>query len=126
MGSEVSSNILIFGGTGYIGSYMVKASIYNGHPTYVYSRPDCLKTDLLQEFQSMGVKLIKGALPHPGNVPVAILHSIFVKGVLISYKLAEDDLEASRLYPDLKYTTIEQLLDIFLHNPPKPASAAFE
>ncbi|XP_059631976.1 eugenol synthase 1-like [Cornus florida] len=315
MESEVSSKILVFGGTGYIGSYMVKASIYNGHPTYVYSRPDCPKTDLLQEFQSMGVTLIKGGLdeheklvsvlrqvdvvisvlaapqvldqlkiidaikvagnikrffpsdfgceedrvialppfqamldskkkirraieaaqipytfvsancfgayfvnyllhphdpqrdditvygtgeakavlnyeediatytikvatdprtcnrvviyrpspnivsqlelislwekktgrmfkrvhvsedeivklsetlPHPGNIPVAILHSIFVKGVLMSYELAEDDLEASKLYPDLKYTTIEQLLDIFLHNPPKPASAAFE
>ncbi|KAK4391226.1 Eugenol synthase 1 [Sesamum angolense] len=29
------SKILVFGGTGYIGSYIVKASIKFGHPTYV-------------------------------------------------------------------------------------------
>ncbi|CAK9149871.1 unnamed protein product [Ilex paraguariensis] len=43
------SKILIFGGTGYIGSYMVKASIKLGHPTYVYSRPNSTKIDLLNE-----------------------------------------------------------------------------
>ena len=33
------SKILIFGGTGYIGKFMVKASIFLGHPTYVDARP---------------------------------------------------------------------------------------
>ena len=52
------SKILIFGGTGYIGSYLVKASIKLAHPTYVYSRPNSTKTEVLNEFQSLGVKLV--------------------------------------------------------------------
>ncbi|OMO92111.1 NmrA-like protein [Corchorus olitorius] len=74
-----------------------------------------------------GEELVKlsETLPHPDNVPVSVLHSIFVKGVLLNFELRENDLEASCLYPDHDYTTIDQLLDVFLVNPPKPASAAF-
>lgn len=53
------SKILIIGGTGYIGSYMVKASIKLGHPTYVYSRPNSSKKELLNEFESMGAVIVK-------------------------------------------------------------------
>lgn len=53
------SKILIFGGTGYIGKHLVKASIKLGHPTYVYSRPDSDKTNILTEFKSMGVKIVE-------------------------------------------------------------------
>ncbi|CAK9149870.1 unnamed protein product [Ilex paraguariensis] len=65
-------------------------------------------------------------LPHPDNIPVSILHSLFVKGVTINFDIGSNEIDASRLYPDLQFTTVEQLLDIFLYNPPKPASAAFE
>ncbi|KAI3434237.1 uncharacterized protein J3R85_006694 [Psidium guajava] len=45
----------------------------------------------------------------------------------MSYEINEDDLEASRLYPEMQYTAIDQLLDIFLTGPPEPpATAAFE
>ncbi|KAK6240560.1 hypothetical protein SCA6_005949 [Theobroma cacao] len=64
-------------------------------------------------------------LPFPDNIPVSILHSLFVKGDLLNYELGENDLEASSLYPDHEYTTIDQLLDVFLVDPPKPAFAAF-
>ncbi|KAK7259751.1 hypothetical protein RIF29_25365 [Crotalaria pallida] len=70
------------------------------------------------------VKLSK-TLPPPQDIPVALLHSIFVKGDLVNFDLGEDDLEASHLYPDYKYTSINQLLDIFLVDPPAPAFAAF-
>ncbi|KAG5034919.1 eugenol synthase 1-like [Glycine soja] len=66
------------------------------------------------------------ALPPPHNIPVPILHSVFVRGDLVNFELRENDLEASSLYPDYNYTSIHQLLDIFLANPPTPASAAFE
>ncbi|RVW67263.1 Eugenol synthase 1 [Vitis vinifera] len=66
------------------------------------------------------------ALPNPQNIPVAILHSIFVKGVLMNFEIGEDDIEVSKLYPDINYHTIDQLLHIFLTNPPSPCSAAFE
>ncbi|KAI6670853.1 hypothetical protein NL676_005738 [Syzygium grande] len=65
-------------------------------------------------------------LPPPENIPVSILHSIFVKGDMMSYEISEDDLEASRLYPEMQCTTIDQLLDIFLTNPPEPARSALE
>ncbi|KAH8490099.1 hypothetical protein Peur_065639 [Populus x canadensis] len=66
------------------------------------------------------------SLPHPQNIPVSILHSLFVKGDIMGFELGEDDLEASGLYPDLEFRTIDQLLDIFLTSPPDPAAAAFE
>ncbi|KAM7507589.1 hypothetical protein LguiA_018042 [Lonicera macranthoides] len=65
------------------------------------------------------------SLPDPENIPVAILHSVFVKGDTTNFDLGENDIEASTLYPDLQYTTIDQLLEIFLYNPLKPFSAAF-
>ncbi|KAH6776629.1 hypothetical protein C2S52_014190 [Perilla frutescens var. hirtella] len=64
-------------------------------------------------------------LPEPENIPVAILHSVFIKGVTTDYDFSENDVEASTLYPDLKFTTVDEVLDVFLHDPPKPASAAF-
>jgi hypothetical protein len=67
---------------------------------------------------------VVAALPPPNDIPISILHSIFIKGQTI-FELGEEDMEASRLYPDYEYTTIDQLLDIFLVNPPKPAAAAF-
>ena len=65
-------------------------------------------------------------LPPPHNIPVSILHSVFVKGDLVNFELGEDDLEASQLYPNYNYMSIDQLLDKFLVDPPPPASAAFE
>ncbi|XP_024021055.1 eugenol synthase 1 [Morus notabilis] len=66
-------------------------------------------------------------LPDPDNIPVSILHSVFVKGELMSFEIGDQDaiLEASQLYPDDKYTSIDERLDIFVVDPPKPASAAF-
>ncbi|KAL5555136.1 hypothetical protein UlMin_037372 [Ulmus minor] len=64
-------------------------------------------------------------LPFPENIPVAILHNIFIKGDQMSFELTEKDLEASMLYPHYKYTTVDNLLDICLAAPPKPKLAAF-
>ncbi|KAL6992938.1 Isoeugenol synthase 1, partial [Sarracenia purpurea var. burkii] len=53
------SKILIFGATGYLGKYLVRASVSMGHPTFAYLRPikpnsDPFKLQLHQEFQSLG------------------------------------------------------------------------
>uniref|UniRef100_A0A7N0UIS9 NmrA-like domain-containing protein n=1 Tax=Kalanchoe fedtschenkoi TaxID=63787 RepID=A0A7N0UIS9_KALFE len=64
-------------------------------------------------------------LPHPDNIPVGVLHNIFVKGDQMSFDLTEDDLEASKLYPDYKYTSVDELLDISLTNPHNPKRASF-
>ncbi|KAB1219423.1 Eugenol synthase 1 [Morella rubra] len=64
-------------------------------------------------------------LPPPQDIPVSSVHSVFVRGDLMNFELREDDIEASKLYPDFQFTTIDQLLDIFLANPPQPATASF-
>ncbi|KAL5778811.1 hypothetical protein ACOSQ2_009548 [Xanthoceras sorbifolium] len=56
---------------------------------------------------------------------LSILHSLFVKGDLMSFELGKEDNQASKLYLDSKFTIIHQLLDIFFIDPPKPATAAF-
>jgi len=43
----------------------------------------------------------------------------------MSYEIDDDDLEVSTMYPEMQLTTIDQLLDIFLTDPPEPARAAF-
>lgn len=58
------NKILVFGGTGYIGKYMVKASISLGYPTFVYTRPintksPSSKIQLCDEFNSLGVTLVE-------------------------------------------------------------------
>ncbi|KAA8538611.1 hypothetical protein F0562_028195 [Nyssa sinensis] len=62
-----ASKILIFGGTGYIGKFIVRASMMMGNPTYVYGRQltptsNPSKISLHNEFQSMGVTIIQGEL----------------------------------------------------------------
>ncbi|XP_022724258.1 isoeugenol synthase 1-like [Durio zibethinus] len=64
-------------------------------------------------------------LPFPDNIPVAVLHNIFIKGDQMTYELMEEDLEASKLYPDYSYTTIDKYLDMCVVNPPRPKLAAF-
>ncbi|XP_062094524.1 isoeugenol synthase 1-like isoform X2 [Humulus lupulus] len=64
-------------------------------------------------------------LPFPDNIPVSIIHNIFIKGDQMSFGLTEDDLEASKLYPDYKYTSVDNLLDICLVNPSKPQLSSF-
>ena len=46
----------------------------------------------------------------PYNVGMAIEHSIFVKGDQTNFEIGSDGVEASQLYPDVKYTTIEEFL----------------
>ncbi|GER27549.1 isoflavone reductase-like protein [Striga asiatica] len=65
-------------------------------------------------------------LPDPQNIPICVFHSVFVKGATTNFELGENEVEASALYPHLKLTTIDELLDIFLSNPPKPAYTPFE
>ncbi|KAF8405841.1 hypothetical protein HHK36_007918 [Tetracentron sinense] len=64
-------------------------------------------------------------LPHPDNVPVSILHNIFIKGEQTCFEPGEDYLEASKLYPDYMYTSIHSYLDRCTVNPMKVKLATF-
>ena len=56
---------------------------------------------------------------------MALVHSIFVRGDQMTFDLKEDDLEASALYPDYEYTSIDSFLDICLVNPPRVKLSTF-
>ncbi|KAI9180817.1 hypothetical protein LWI28_008409 [Acer negundo] len=60
------SKILFIGGTGYIGKYVVKASILAGHPTFVLVRESTLLSDsraqVIGTFKSLGVHFVFGDL----------------------------------------------------------------
>ncbi|GMI89747.1 phenylcoumaran benzylic ether reductase 1 [Hibiscus trionum] len=60
------------------------------------------------------VKQIQDA-PTPINVPLAIRHSIFVKGDQSNFEINPSfGVEAAQLYPDVKYTTVEEYLSRFV------------
>lgn len=56
------SKILIIGGTGYIGKFIVEASAKLGHPTFVLVRESTLsdpsKSSLIDSFKNYGVTLV--------------------------------------------------------------------
>ncbi|KAE9596893.1 hypothetical protein Lal_00007986 [Lupinus albus] len=59
------SKVLIVGGTGYLGKRLVKASLSEGHETYILYRPeigvDIEKVQLLLSFKEQGCKLVSGS-----------------------------------------------------------------
>eukprot|EP00253_Pinus_taeda_P024666 PITA_24666 len=70
--------------------------------------------------------IICQTLPRPEqNIPVSILHNIFVKGEQTKFQLGEEDLEACELYPEYKHITIDELLDISVGDPPETKPASF-
>lgn len=71
------------------------------------------------------LNFVFAGLPFPDNVAAAILHNIFIAGDQVSFDLTEKDLEVTRLYPDYNYTSVDDLLDLCLVNPPKVKLATF-
>ncbi|WCJ35198.1 Isoflavone reductase-like protein [Euphorbia peplus] len=64
--ADQKSKILIIGGTGYIGKFIVEASAISGHPTFALVREstssDPVKAKLLDKFTNLGVTLLPGDL----------------------------------------------------------------
>nr|P93143.1 RecName: Full=Bifunctional pinoresinol-lariciresinol reductase; Short=PLR-Fi1; Short=PLR3; AltName: Full=(+)-lariciresinol reductase; AltName: Full=(+)-pinoresinol reductase [Forsythia x intermedia]AAC49608.1 (+)-pinoresinol/(+)-lariciresinol reductase [Forsythia x intermedia] len=59
------SKVLIIGGTGYLGRRLVKASLAQGHETYILHRPeigvDIDKVEMLISFKMQGAHLVSGS-----------------------------------------------------------------
>lgn len=59
------SKILVVGGTGYVGKRIVKASLAQGHPTYILMRRetgfDIEKVQMLLSFKKQGARLVEGS-----------------------------------------------------------------
>ncbi|KAG5614281.1 hypothetical protein H5410_014105 [Solanum commersonii] len=73
---EEKSKILIIGGTGYIGKYLVKESVKCGYSTFILVRESTLanpeKSKLIDTFKSIGVTLIYGDLSNQESLIKAI------------------------------------------------------
>ncbi|PTQ42191.1 LOW QUALITY PROTEIN: hypothetical protein MARPO_0031s0156 [Marchantia polymorpha] len=59
------------------------------------------------------VKLIEKS-PYPLNLPYAFRYYIFGKGAQTSFEFGSNDVEATELYPQVKYTTVSEYLDRFV------------
>jgi hypothetical protein len=50
----------------------------------------------------------------PVNILLSTGHSIFVKGDQTNFEIGPDGVEASQLYPEVKYTTVEEYLSEYV------------
>ncbi|KAK1326675.1 Eugenol synthase 1 [Acorus calamus] len=73
-----------------------------------------------------GTGKVKGenALNEPENIGIALVHRMFVDK-RPSYELGENELEASELYPDYRYTPIDLVMDKVISDPPKIKYTSF-
>lgn len=59
---EAKSKVLIIGGTGYYGKFMVEASAKSGHPTFAFVRESTLsnpaKTKIIHKFVALGISFL--------------------------------------------------------------------
>ncbi|XP_020267506.1 isoflavone reductase-like protein [Asparagus officinalis] len=89
----MASKILIIGGTGYIGKFIVGASVKLGHPTFALVRDtsssDPAKAKLLEGFVSSGVTLLKGNLHDHESLVKAIKEVDVVISAVGAVQLAD-------------------------------------
>lgn len=80
----VKSKVLVVGGTGYIGRKIVKASLEQGHETYVLQRPDIgldtEKVQMLLSFKKQGAHLVEGSFSDHQS----LVHAVKLVDVVIS------------------------------------------
>ncbi|KAK1324439.1 Eugenol synthase 1 [Acorus calamus] len=69
------------------------------------------------------IRLIE-TLSEPENIGIAIIHRMFVDKRPI-YELGENELEASELYPDYKYTSIDLVMEKVMSDPPQIKYTSF-
>jgi hypothetical protein len=81
----------------------------------------CFEMRILLQFEVDFMKrvwlviLVIAETPFPENVGLAICHSVFVKGDHTNFEIEPSfGVEASALYPDVNYTTVDESLDHFL------------
>lgn len=87
------SKVLIIGGTGYIGKFVVEASAKSGHPTFALVRDatvsDPVKGKIVENFKNLGVTIISGDLYDHESLLKAIKQVDVVISTLGSMQLAD-------------------------------------
>ena len=70
------SKVLVVGGTGYLGKRLVKASLAEGHETYILNRAeigvDIDKVQMLLSFKEQGARLVSGSFTDHQSLVKAI------------------------------------------------------
>ncbi|KAL3640887.1 hypothetical protein CASFOL_015855 [Castilleja foliolosa] len=89
------SKILIVGGTGYIGKFIVEASAKSGHPTFALAREstisDPVKGKIVQGFKDSGVTILTGDLNDHGSLVKAIKQVDVVISTVGQFQLTDQD-----------------------------------
>ncbi|MBA0849367.1 hypothetical protein Goshw_015085 [Gossypium schwendimanii] len=87
------SKVLIIGGTGYLGKFIVEASAKEGHPTFVLVREstvsDPVKGKLVDNFKNLGVHLLLGDMYDHESLVKAIKQVDVVISVVGQMQLAD-------------------------------------
>ncbi|KAH9693032.1 isoflavone reductase [Citrus sinensis] len=87
------SKILVVGGTGYIGKFIVEASVKAGHPTFALVREntvsDPVKGKLVEDFKNLGVTLLHGDLHDHESLVKAIKQVDVVISTVGNMQLAD-------------------------------------
>jgi len=91
--ADQKSKILVIGGTGYIGKFVVEASVKEGHPTFALVREatlsDPVKGQLLDGFKTSGVTLIIGDMYDHESLVKAIKQVDVVISTVGNFQLAD-------------------------------------
>ncbi|KAF8027283.1 hypothetical protein BT93_E0250 [Corymbia citriodora subsp. variegata] len=89
------SKVLVIGGTGYIGKFIVEASAKSGHPTFALVREPTLsnpaKAKIVEGFKSLGVNLVHGDIYDQESLLSAIKKVDVVISAVGSQQLQDQD-----------------------------------
>ncbi|CAJ1930190.1 unnamed protein product [Sphenostylis stenocarpa] len=124
------SKILVVGGTGYIGKFIVKASAEAGHPTFVLVRESTVshpeKSKLIDSFKSSGVTLLYGDLNDHESLVKAVKEVDVVISTLGGQQI-DDQLKLITAIKEAgnikRFLPSEFGLDVDHHNAVEPAAS---
>ncbi|KAH7682766.1 Saccharopine dehydrogenase NADP binding domain-containing protein [Dioscorea alata] len=89
--AENKSKILIIGGTGHMGKFIVQTSANSGHPTFILLRPatasDPVKANLINNFNNSGVTILYGDIHDHESLVKAIKQVDVVISALGSHQV---------------------------------------
>jgi len=127
------SKILVLGGTGYIGKFIVEASAKAGHPTFALVRESTLshpdKSKLIESFKSHGVTLLYGDLNDHESLVKAIKQVDVVISALGGPQI-DDQINLIAAIKEAgnikRFLPSEFGLDVDGHSAVEPAASYFE
>ncbi|KAL9394974.1 hypothetical protein Peur_014259 [Populus x canadensis] len=126
------SKILIIGGTGYIGKFIVEASAKAGHPTFALVREstvsDPVKRKLVENFKNLGVTLIYGDIDGHDNLVKSIKQVDVVISAVGNMQIADQTkiIAAIKEAGNVKrFFPSEFTMDVDHVNAVEPAKTAF-